>query len=127
MNKVILMGRIVKDIELKQTQSNIAVCEFTIAVNRKYDRNKTDFIGCRAWRSTAEFISRYFHKGDMIAVVGAIEIDEWEDKDGKRQHKTKVNVEEAEFCGSKPKEQSTESTGFFDDFGSNDDGELPFN
>lgn len=105
MNKVILMGRLVRDPELRQTPTGVSVARFTIAVNRRFagkDAQQTaDFISCTAWRQTAEFICRYFQKGGMIAVVGSIQTRSWDDRDGKRQYATDVVVDEAYFTGSK--------------------------
>ena len=100
MNKVILKGRLTSTPELKQTPNGIAVTKFTVAVNRRFDREKTDFINCEAWRSTAEFISKFFCKGKEIAVIGELHIDKTE-KDGKTNYFTNVVVDEAEFCGKK--------------------------
>lgn len=100
MNKVILKGRLTSTPELKQTPNGVAVTKFTIAVNRRFDREKTDFINCEAWRNTAEFIAKYFSKGKEIAIVGELHIDKSE-RDGKTSYFTTVTVDEAEFCGSK--------------------------
>ena len=70
MNKVFLKGRLTNEPELRQTPSGVSVSKFTIAVNRRFDREKTDFINCEAWRNTAEFISKYFTKGKEIAIIG---------------------------------------------------------
>lgn len=85
MNKVILMGRLTADPELRQTQSGIAACRFIIAVNRKYaDKNtgerQADFISCMAWRQTAGFISKYFSKGSMICVEGSLRTGSYQDR-----------------------------------------------
>lgn len=105
MNKVILMGRLTRDVELRQTPSGVSVARFSIAVNRRFaskDAQQTaDFINCVAWRQTGEFVSRYFHKGSMIAVVGSLQSRSWDDKDGKRQYSTEVSVDEAYFTGSR--------------------------
>lgn len=100
MNKVFLKGRLTNDPELRQTPNGVPVAKFTVAVNRRFDREKTDFINCEAWRNTAEFISKFFAKGKEIAVVGELHIDRSE-KDGKSTYFTNVVVEEVEFCGSK--------------------------
>ena len=100
MNKVFLKGRLTNDPELRQTPNGVSVSKFTIAVNRRFDREKTDFINCEAWRNTAEFISKFFCKGKEIAVVGELHIDKSE-KDGKTNYFTNVVVDEAEFCGKK--------------------------
>ena len=105
MNKVILMGRITKDIELKMTQSGINMCDFSVAVDRRFARQgeerQTDFINCRAFRNTAEFISKWFGKGRMIAVVGSIQNNNWTDDSGEKHYSTNVIVDEAYFCGDK--------------------------
>lgn len=104
MNKVILMGRLTKDVEMRQTPNGIAVARFTIAVNRRFAKDggqQADFINCIAWRKTGEFISRYFQKGSMIAVVGSIQTRSWDGNDGKKQYATEVIVDEAYFTGSK--------------------------
>lgn len=100
MNKVILKGRLTSTPELKQTPNGVAVTKFTVAVNRRFDREKTDFINCEAWRNTAEFVAKYFSKGKEIAIIGEIHIDKSE-KDGKTNYFTNVVVDEAEFCGNK--------------------------
>lgn len=114
MNKVILKGRLTSTPELKQTPNGVAATKFTVAVNRRFDREKTDFINCEAWRNTAEFIAKYFSKGKEIAIIGEIHIDKSE-KDGKTNYFTNVVVDEAEFCGNKAdgaetKEETTECT-----------------
>ena len=104
MNKVILMGRLTKDVEIRQTPNNLSVARFTIAVNRRFVKDggqQADFINCIAWRKTGEFISRYFQKGSMIAVVGSIQTRSWDGNDGKKQYATEVVVDEAYFTGSK--------------------------
>ncbi len=100
MNKVILKGRLTSTPELKQTPNGVAVTKFTVAVNRRFDREKTDFINCEAWRNTAEFVAKYFSKGKEITIIGEIHIDKSE-KDGKTNYFTNVVVDEAEFCGNK--------------------------
>ena len=100
MNKIILKGRLATTPETRKTQSDITVCNFSIAVNRRFDREKTDFINCVAWRQTAEFVSKYFTKGQEIALSGELHIDKSE-KDGETRYYTAVSVDEVEFCGSK--------------------------
>ena len=85
LNKVILMGRITTDPELKHTPSNVAVCSFSLAVNRRFNRNETDFIDIVAWRQQAEFISKYFTKGQQMVVCGALQTRTWEDKNGNKR------------------------------------------
>lgn len=109
MNKVFLKGRLTADPEIRKTTNDISVCNFSIAVNRRFDREKTDFINCEAWRQTAEFISKYFKKGKEIVVCGELHIDKW-DKDGETRYLTKVSVDEVEFCGSKGDAENTKPT-----------------
>ena len=117
MNKVILMGRLTQDVDLRQTPQGASVARFSIAVNRRFkDQNgnyPADFINCTAWRQTGEFISRYFHKGSMIAVVGSIKTRTWEGQDGKRNYATEVVVDEAHFTGSRADEGGVRPTGGF--------------
>lgn len=108
MNKVHLIGRLTSDPELRQTQSGIATCRFTVAVNRKFKNKQTgeyeaDFISCMAWRQTAEFISRYWNKGKMIAISGELRTGSYQDKNHSdvTHYTTDVFVDEAEFCGDK--------------------------
>lgn len=105
MNKVILMGRLTRDVEMRQTPSGVSLARFSIAVNRRFAgrdaQQQADFINCVAWRQTGEFIARYFRKGSMIAVVGSIQSRSWDGQDGKRQYSTEVVVDEAYFTGSK--------------------------
>lgn len=104
MNKVILMGRLTRDPEMRQTPNGITVCSFSIAVNRRFAKEgqqSADFINCTAWRQQAEFICKYFRKGSMIAVVGQLQSRSWENQEGKRQYSTEVMVDEVYFTGSK--------------------------
>lgn len=100
-NNVVLMGRLTADVGLRTTTSGTSVASFTIAVERNYKDKKTDFIDIVAWRNTAEFVSKYFHKGDMIAVEGSIQTRKYEDKDGNKRTATEIVVENVSFCGSK--------------------------
>ena len=100
LNKVIFGGRVVKDIELKQTQSGISACDFTIAINRK-NNQETDFFTCKAFKSNAEFISRYFHRGSSIVIIGQLQNRKWQDKSGNERTTTELLVDEAYFVDSK--------------------------
>lgn len=104
-NNVVLMGRLTAAPELKTTQSGISTIRFGVAVERRYNKQgeekQTDFIDCVAWRQTAEFISKYFNKGSMIAVVGSIQTRSYEDKNGNKRKAVEVQVENVSFCGSK--------------------------
>ena len=107
MNKTILIGRLTADPELRQTQSGVASCRFTVAVNRKFKNDSgeydADFITCIAWRQTAEFVSRYFSKGKMIAVEGSLRTGKYQDKNYPEitHYTTDVYVDNVEFCGDK--------------------------
>ena len=105
MNKVILKGRLTATPELKTTATDIYVTDFSVAVNRRFNKEQTDFINCQAWRQTAEFITKYFTKGQEILVVGELHIEKW-DKDGETRYSTRVVVDEVDFCGSKENNKS---------------------
>lgn len=107
MNNVSLVGRLTKDPELKTTQSGLSVCRFTVAVDRPYSKDKTDFINCIAWRKTAEFITSYFSKGQRIALTGLIQTGSYTGKDGKTVYTTDINVNNVEFCESKKQSDSS--------------------
>lgn len=104
-NKVILGGRLTADPELRQTPQGIAVTSFSIAVNRPYSKNQeqqqADFINCVAWRSTAEFITRYFKKGSSICVMGSMQNRSWTDQQGQKRYATDVVVSEVNFVDSR--------------------------
>ena len=109
LNKVVLAGRVTADIELKQTSSGISVVSFTIAVNRRFASKsadsqaqpQADFISVTAWRTTAEFISKYFHKGSAICITGSIQTRKWQDQQGNNRYTTEVVADEAMFVESK--------------------------
>ena len=101
-NKVILMGRLTKDVELRHTSDGKPVCSFTLAVDNGYGENKkTDFINCVAWQKTAEFVKNWFGKGRMMIVIGRIGTRSWEDNDGKKHYATEVVASEVGFGESK--------------------------
>lgn len=105
MNKAILVGRLTKDPELRATPSGLSVCSFSIAIDRRFqkqgEQKQTDFINCVAWRQTAEFVSKYFAKGRMIGVIGSIQTRSWDDNNGVKHYATEVVVDEAYFTESK--------------------------
>lgn len=115
MNQVNLLGRLTADPELRQTQSGISSCRFTIAVNRKFKNQNgeydADFITCVAWRQTAEFVSRYFSKGSMIAVSGSLRTGKYQDKNHSdvTHYTTEVYVDNVEFTGEKKQQETTSS------------------
>ena len=104
-NNVVLMGRITHDLELKSTATGVSVVSFTLAVERAFapqgEKRQADFIDCVAWRNTAEFITRYFNKGSMLAVTGAIQTRNYEDKNGNKRKAVEVLIDTASFCGEK--------------------------
>ena len=112
-NKVILMGRLTKDPELRRTGAGTPVTSFSIAINAGYGENQhTDFVNCTAWNKTAEFVSNYFTKGKMIIVIGRISTRSWEGQDGKRSYATEVIVSEVSFAESKSENPSAAKDDF---------------
>ena len=114
MNKVILTGRLTADPELRKTQSGISCCRFNVAVERRFaDKNTgeraADFISCIAWKNTAEFVSKYFAKGKMIALEGSLRTGKYQDKNHSdvTHYTTDVYVDNVEFCGDKGSSQGT--------------------
>ena len=106
LNHITIMGRLVRDPELRRTGSGVAVTNFCVAVDRDYvakdgGERKTDFINCFAWRSTGEFIAKYFTKGRMIVVDGRLEMRDWTDKDGNKRTSAEINVDTAYSGDSK--------------------------
>ena len=103
LNRVILMGRITHDLELKQTPSGVSVLSFSVAVDRNFakqgEERQTDFINCVAWRQQAEFISRYFGKGRMIAIEGNLRTRSYDDKNGVKHNVVEVFVDSVSFTG----------------------------
>jgi single-strand DNA-binding protein len=112
LNRVILYGRLTKDVELRQTNSGISVARFTVACDRQFANKETgkreaDFIEVQAWRNTAEFVSRWFHKGDAITVEGSIRNNNYEDKNGVKHYSYVVMADNVGFGGSKSDNQRT--------------------
>ena len=134
-NTAVIMGRLTADPELKTTASGLSVLSFSVAVERNYQKEgeekAVDFINVVAWRKTAEFVSKYFHKGSMIAVEGSIQTRKYEDKDGNKRTAVEILANTVSFCGKEasgtPAENSTpaESTPFTDTDTADDEG-LPF-
>ena len=127
MNNTSFTGRIANDLELKMTPNGIPVCTFTLAVRRPRVKDVTDFIPCVAWRNAAEFITKYFAKGNMIAVVGSLTTRKYDDKNGNKRTAFEVVVDSLDFCGDKHAEKttdgSTQDAPVFEDI---PDEELPF-
>ena len=114
LNKVILIGHMTADPELKQTASGVNVCSFSIGVTRKFTRGEqaqTDFINIVAWRTTAEFIARYFRKGSAICICGSLQTRTWTDNNGNKRYETEVVADEATFV-----ERKSESAGRTDNY-----------
>lgn len=154
LNKAILMGRLTRDPELRYTQSNVPVVTFSLAVDRGFrnaseGQQTVDFINIVAWRNTAEFVSKWFRKGQLVAVTGRIQVRSWKDRDGNNRTTTEVVADECFFAESKKSEGFSSPApapvqndgfggGYQNDFtapaapGSDfeelmgDDGELPF-
>lgn len=109
MNKAILVGNLTKDPEMRTTPNGVSVTSFTVAVQRRYkdaDGNyQADFINCVAWRSTAEFVAKYFTKGSRIGVVGTIQTRTYDDQNGNKRYVTEVVADEVEFAESKTQNQ----------------------
>ena len=146
-NNVTLLGRLTYSPELKSTPSAVSVLRFQVACDRNYQKDsqnrQADFIDCVAWRQTAEFISRYFHKGSMIAVEGTLQTSNYTDKDGNKRKQIEVLANNVSFCGSKAENGSQGTQGAqneqytqggidinyedadFEEIG-NDDDDLPF-
>ena len=131
LNRAILMGRLTRDPELRQTPNNVSVVTFTLAVERNYQADKNnkqaDFINIVAWRHTAEFVSKYFTKGQLVAVEGSIQTRSYQDKDGNNRTAFEVVADQVYFA-EKKKSEASHSTGDLSDFEEldADDGDLPF-
>lgn len=129
MNTVAIIGRLTTDPELKTTQSGISVCSFTLAVNRPRVKDTTDFINFQAWRQSAEYLCKYGHKGDMVAVNGTLTSRKWQDKDGNNRTAFDVVADNLSVIGGK-KNADQQQEGFaqnadqFEEISSGDD--LPF-
>ena len=153
LNHIVIMGRMVRDPELRVTQGGTNVCSFTLACDRDFKtkdskEKETDFIDCVAWRTTAEFVSKYFTKGRMMAVEGRLQIRDWKDRDGNNRRSAEIVVDSADFADSKSKDQEPPEVprsaaggfpadagfptgsglpeGFVPNFGEDDGGDLPY-
>ena len=136
MNRVVLVGRLTANPETRITPNGVTVCNFTVACDRPYvkqgEERQADFINCIAWRQTGEFVSKYFVKGNRIALDGSIQTRSWDDKNGNKRYATEVVVDHVEFAQSKNEGQTTaqavprESTGNIDGFMPIEDDLLPF-
>lgn len=135
LNRIIVMGRMTRDPELRRTNSGTAVASFTVAVDRDFKsqsgEKETDFIDAVAWRNTAEFVSKYFSKGRMAVVEGRLQLRDWTDKDGNKRRSAEIVADSVYFGDSKrdggdtvqSEPQSEPQSGFSE---VEDDGDLPF-
>lgn len=133
MNTVCIVGRFTSDPELRCTESGTKVTTFSLAVPRGYNQEaKIDFFDCVAWRGTAEFIDKYFHKGQLCAVFGRLQSRTWVSQEGQNRKAIEIVVSGIDFCGGKNQQQQQQDTinvlpaMEFQDISDTDDGNLPF-
>ena len=132
LNRIIVMGRMTRDPELRRTNSGTAVASFTVAVDRDFKtqsgEKETDFIDVVAWRNTAEFVSKYFSKGRMAVVEGRLQLRDWTDKEGNKRRTAEIVADSVYFGDSKKDNESaqaqSEPQGGFSEV--EDDGDIPF-
>ena len=124
MNKILLQGRLTKEPEIRLTSKNDKVAHFTIAVDRDFNREETDFINCVAFKATAAFIESYFGKGDMILVAGRLQMQTYTAKDGSNRTAAEVLTDNVWFCGGKGKTKDADTGPQLAPV--EDDGQLPF-
>lgn len=105
-NNVVIMGRLTRDAEERKTNSGKSVCSFCVALDDRFDKEKTHFVDVIAWNKTAEFVCKYFHKGSMIAVQGRLTTRTWEDKNGSKHKAVEIVADEVSFCGDKKSDTS---------------------
>lgn len=130
MNIIAIKGRLVRDPELRKTPNDISVCTITVAVDRAYSsggEKQTDFFDCVFWRQGAEFVNKYFSKGQEIIVTGEMQSRKWKDKDGNNRISWEIQNAHAEFCGGK-NDSSAPADAPVSDFAvlDADDSSLPF-
>ena len=106
LNHIVIMGRLTRDPELRSTQAGVSVTSFTVAVDRDFGgrdggERQTDFIDCVAWRSTGEFVSKYFHKGSMMVVSGRLQSRKWQDREGNNRTSWEINADNVYFGESR--------------------------
>lgn len=133
MNQVQLIGRMARDPELRRTEKGTSVVSFALAVDRRFQRDAVDFIDCVAWRSTAEFVDKYFRKGKRVALTGSIQVRKWKDKDGNDRKSVEVIADSVEFADGKDQGAGSYADDQMAAGGSqqfteieDEDGELPF-
>lgn len=118
LNRVILMGRLTRDPEYKQTTAGTSVCRISLAIDRKFANKETgereaDFVECDAWRSTADFIARYFSKGNPILVEGELRNNNYTDNNGVKHYGMRVLIDNVSFCGSKADNNGQQQSGTY--------------
>lgn len=138
LNRITVMGRLVRDPELRYTQSNLPVCSFSIACDRDYKdkttgEKSTDFIDIVAWRSTAEFVSKYLSKGRMAVIDGRLQLRDWTDREGNKRRSAEILANSVSFGDSKRKDAAAPVGAYAgSDYGTKaqeapeEEGELPF-
>lgn len=127
MNCIIITGRIVKDVEPRLTPSGVPVTTFSVAVDRPNTKDVTDFFDCVAWRNTAEFIAKYFHKGDPIEIIGVMTTRSYDDKQGNKRKAYEISCDKVSFTKSSARKEAEPSsdTSNWEEI-SDSNGDLPF-
>lgn len=126
MNRILLQGRLTKEPEIRLTTKNDKVARFTLAVDRDFNREETDFINCVAFKATAAFIESYFSKGDMILVAGRLQMQKYTAKDGSNRTAAEVMTDNVWFCGGKGKTKDAAAGAQLAPVEDDGDGQLPF-
>ena len=140
LNRIVIMGRLTANPELRRTGSGVAVASFTLAVDRDFSgkdggEKETDFIDCVAWKGTGEFVSKYFHKGSMAVVSGRLQIRSWTDKDGNKRRTAEVVADNVYFGDSKRDSENSSAPANYGGYAApaqdfapmtDDDAALPF-
>ena len=127
LNHIVIMGRLTRDPELRTTQSGVSVTSFTVAVDRDFGgrdggERQTDFVDCVAWRSTGEFVSKYFHKGSMIVVSGRLQSRKWQDREGNNRVSWEINADNVYFGESRRESDSNRADSYSNNYASNSGG-----
>lgn len=126
MNRILLQGRLTKEPEIRLTTKNDKVARFTLAVDRDFNREETDFINCVAFKATAAFIESYFGKGDMILLAGRLQMQQYTAKDGSNRTAAEVMTDNVWFCGGKGKTKDAAAGAQLAPVEDDGDGQLPF-
>lgn len=121
MNRVELVGRITKDVEVTKTSQQLSLARFTVAVNRRFNRDQTDFINCVAWRQTADFLGRYAKKGALVSIEGSIQTSSYDNPTtGQRVYRTEVSVDNANLLESRAVSEARQSNSSYNNNSYND-------